>query len=136
MNRPLTMSPTRPPDDDIGRTMIELCTYYSRTRGVGHTRAMVNGIGEGKTLVLSNRPNSLASELRGLTGTSSASIGPGSVQVIGFDDIQRALAGQRLPLLIDHDAMREIMLRAGAEVDRLKRRIRELNDELTSLKGN
>ena len=140
MNKPFTLSPARSRANDIERTMIELCTYYGRTRGAGHTSAMVNGIGDGRTFVLSNHPSSLASVIQGLTHerrlTSSQNMKPNLYQVIGFDDLRQALAGQRVPLLIDHDAVCEIMLRAGEEIDRLKRRIRELNNEVTSLKGN
>ena len=94
---------------DIKSKLIELVQYYDCTRGVGHTHTMLNGAAHVRCIILSHSER-YAREL--LKHAPEA-------RVIVLQDGQE-LCGLRLPLVIEHCALRELLEEVLQEIERLE----------------
>lgn len=93
--------------------------YYQGTRGVGHTQAMIDGVGDRSIVVVANHR-----QIKALTDLTLAQ------HVFPVYDINEKLRGLRLPLHIDNHAFTMIWAEGREALDSAERRITELERKL------
>lgn len=93
--------------------------YYQGTRGVGHTRAMVDGVGNRSIIVVAN-----SRQVKALARLTLAQ------HVFPVHDIGETLRGLRLPLHIDNHAFETIWDEVRKALNNAERRIVKLESKL------
>lgn len=93
-----------------------LATYLESTRRVGHTTAMIDGAKSSDCIVLA-RNQTGADFLRALLPDG---------QIATLSAVEKNLAGQRKPLLLDNAALHSVLHDALGEITRLERKIDDM----------
>lgn len=100
--------------------------YYQRTRGVGHTRAMIDGIGASSVVVVVNNQQ----------GRALQAYQPLGLYIASYDFAEKS-RGLCLPLHIDNHAFgviwaeaRKALDKAGDKIARLESKLAKACEEL------
>lgn len=92
--------------------MEDLAHYYDRTRGIGHTRVLLQGIGDEPVMVMFDNMH-MASIL-------APRDNPNILPIAWSTDLARTLIGRTEPLVLDNSAVTAILRDAMNEIRRLK----------------
>jgi hypothetical protein len=105
----------------IKETLQTLLNYYERTRGVGHTRVMLEGA--------TNRPEALVVFAYPL---QDKILTPGPLknsQVLSLETVTTDLLGRGVPLVFDNTGMSELLAQSLEEINRLEAEVQSLQDK-------
>ncbi len=94
--------------------------YYQKTRGVGHTRAMIDGIGTSSVVIVVN--DQQRKELQKWQ--------PLGLYIVLSHDLGDKLRGLRSPLHIDNHAFEVIWAEARMALDKAENKIARLESKL------
>jgi len=108
--------------NNIKETLATLLSYYTATKGCGHTAAMLSGaVNSPDCLVLvSGRP-------------SLPKIHATRIVTLERPDLANGLIGVRAPLLLDNSAAKMLIADSLTEIERLARRCERLQKQLMLL---
>jgi hypothetical protein len=106
------------------QTLQTLLSYYTATRKIGHTRAMLAGAQNTDGCLILTGVDDIA-----LTPPKGASC----VNVVYDDNLVQHFVGVRKPMLVDNSAIEHILRTSLAEITRLETHVKRLKTEKAHL---